>query len=108
MGGGDGGRGGSGGGGGDGVGWWGWGGGKGRGKGDGKEVVAREVCVFACVAFFKVFVICVCVFGCCSWFWFSFWLLFLDIVRCRLLLVITIVPCSRVVISSLSCVVICP
>ena len=49
---GGGGRGGRGGGGGDGVGWWGWGGGKGRGKGDGKEVVAREVCVFACVAFF--------------------------------------------------------
>jgi hypothetical protein len=28
------------------------GGGKGRGKGDGEEVVAREVCVVACVAFF--------------------------------------------------------
>ena len=88
----------------------GWVGGGGVGWGEGGREVAAVVCVrgvCVCARDVLSFVMLVCV-RLLFAFLFSFWFFVFDIVRCHLLLVITIVLCSRVIISPRSFVMICP
>ena len=80
------------------------------GGGEGGREVAAVVCVrgvCVCARDVLSFVMLVCV-RLLFAFLFSFWFFVFDIVRCHLLLVITIVLCSRVIISPRSFVMICP